>query len=906
LKIGDVFLGVGADLRDFDAALAKLPEHVSRTATQMGQQMAKFGSSTSRVGQSLTTNLTLPIVAVGGAAVKMGLDFDTSLRRIVALAGVSKDEIGGIRESLLKLGPEIGKSPQELADAFYFVASAGFKADEAMKVITAAAKASASGMGSTSDVARVLGGAINAYGHENLSAARAADILTKAVTLGSAEAADFANQLGTVIPGAAALGVSLDQVTAAMTGMTNVGISAAEAATSLTQIFSALQKPTAEAENAMADLGLSSAGLRTELREKGLLATLRTLQDSFGGNEVAAAKVFGNIRALRGVTALLTQDTGKLNDIFKQVADSQGAAAQAYLDTEGPQRELEKSLADLQATAISLGNDVLPMVVDVARELAGAARELSKWWKSLDVDTKKTIVQWAAYLAIAGPVLMVTGKLISAFGALFKIVGWLTGTKGLTSLIRLIPFVGTAAASALGPLAALAAALLLIKQAQEGFNNAMAGGDPQKQQALEILDGRRSLWDGITALDAKGLKETQDRARASAEMVAAGITGSLAGTSEAIDKAMGDAVASIDVGGGQMLKVFEDGTTALEDSSTATADEIAKAFEEAKQRAVESMRTMLDNMENVLADGPSQIQDEMQKLVDALVDPYTEVERQLDLETALAMKAVRDTLKSEDPKIAADAFEQANNWLKQYDILEPGMLERGKLLNPALKSGVQSNVQALLDFARDNVAGEYMKEFGVPLSDALEALGYASLAAFQRGIEHANDIKFWSTVATGVRGAMNIDLEPQGRAAGDSFRRGFNSTLSQALADFYYYASVLRNVMPSSEPKDPNSPWRGITKIGASAAMSIIEGWRSTLPAFQQVLGQWGGLPMQPAFAGMASAPASGLAASVGAKTVENHWHLTIGGVEKTFRTRDDFMRALDDLSTFAGDGRQA
>jgi TP901 family phage tail tape measure protein len=276
-SIGDIFLRLLLDDSDFEANVVKratkagdkagqsMSAAMGKALTSFGNDAMKVGKSMTKVGDSMTRNVTVPILAAGAATGKLALDFDTTMNQIVGLAKVPRDQIAGVRDEILKMAGDVGRSPQELAEAFYFVASAGFSADEAMKVLDISAKAAASGMGETQDIAKVLGGVINAYGHENLDAATAADQLTAAIQDGSAEASDFAGVIGTLAPGAAALGVSFDQVTAALAGMTNVGLSADEAATSLNQVFSGLLKPTSQAEEAMKGLGLSSAGLRQEL-----------------------------------------------------------------------------------------------------------------------------------------------------------------------------------------------------------------------------------------------------------------------------------------------------------------------------------------------------------------------------------------------------------------------------------------------------------------------------------------------------------------------------------------------------------------------------------------------------------------------------------------------------------------
>jgi len=69
------------------------------------------------------------------AVVKEFSKFDTSLRKIVGLVGVAEKEVGGFRKELLKLGPAVGKGPAELAEALFFVTSAGLRGKKAMEVL---------------------------------------------------------------------------------------------------------------------------------------------------------------------------------------------------------------------------------------------------------------------------------------------------------------------------------------------------------------------------------------------------------------------------------------------------------------------------------------------------------------------------------------------------------------------------------------------------------------------------------------------------------------------------------------------------------------------------------------------------------------------------------------------------
>ncbi len=336
-----------------------LEARVRSDTSSASVDIARFGRDMQSAGRSMTTGVTLPLIGAGAAIFAVGSNFEESLNRIVGLTDVTADEIGGVKEAVLALSAETGRGPQELAEAFYFVASAGFEAEGATEVLEVSARAAAAGLGTTQDVAKVLGATLNAYGQENLSAGRAADILTEAVSQGTAEASAFAGVLGTVTPTAAGLGVQFEEVTAALAGMTLTGLGADEAATSLNQVLVSILKPAAGAEEALVGLGLSGEGLRRQLKEQGLLSTLRTLEDSFGNNEQAASLVFGNIRALRGVTSLLTLDTDQLNDVFGKVTDSQGRLAEGYSETEGTAREAQRTQAEFSATLIDLSEHVI-------------------------------------------------------------------------------------------------------------------------------------------------------------------------------------------------------------------------------------------------------------------------------------------------------------------------------------------------------------------------------------------------------------------------------------------------------------------------------------------------------------------------------------------------------------------
>lgn len=411
----------------------------------------KFERQLQTQGQRMTRSITVPLLAGGAASVKLAQDFDLVISRMVGLAGVSEKQAQSWRKNILELAPKVGKAPKELAEAMYQVASSGVPASKALDVLRASAKASAAGMGDTAVVADALTSVINAYGAENITAAKATDIFVQAVKDGKGEAADFAPVIGRVVAVAAPLGISFDQVAAALARMTQFGVPADEAATQLGATMSELLKVTPKAEKALNAVGLSSEQLRQEVREKGLLAALEDLNERFDGNTVAMSKAFPNVRALRGVLQLLGGDAGATAKIFGDTKESTGALGKAFgAVADEDAFKMQQALADLKSSAIEMGEELAPLVRDLAddlRDIAGAYRDLTPAQKEL-------VTHLAEAAAVSGPLVLFAGKAI-AVGKAIKGIGTAAtvaaGTTEAAGLGLLISRLGIL--SKIGPIA---------------------------------------------------------------------------------------------------------------------------------------------------------------------------------------------------------------------------------------------------------------------------------------------------------------------------------------------------------------------------------------------------------------------------------------------------------------------
>ena len=453
---------ITGDASPYYASLQRVQAASNAAASSISQRFSTIGASMTNVGRSMTRNVTLPIVAAGAASVKLAVDFEDAFTKIAANTNMTGDEIKKLKGFVMDLSGETAKSPQELADALYFLASAGLDATQVQETLRASAKASAAGFGEVSDIAKLTSQALNAYAKEGLKASTVTDVLAAAIREGTAEPTEFASALGRILPTAQKAGIGFAEVTASLASLSNIGLDVNEGVTAMRGLLLALLSPTEQARDTLAELGLSADDVRSSLSEDGLLATMRMLEDQTGGNIDTLDKLIGNNRALAGLFGITGQEAEKVSKSFDNVTNSSGDLDKAFDKArKGPGFQFKQMMADLQKVGIELGQTLLPVIIDIVHAVSDAAKSFSELPKPL----QEGIIKFGLFAAAAGPVLSILGRLATMTGALSGAgaVGAAGGAAGVAGLGgRLAAFAKTATA--------IAATLVLADKLKEGFD----------------------------------------------------------------------------------------------------------------------------------------------------------------------------------------------------------------------------------------------------------------------------------------------------------------------------------------------------------------------------------------------------------------------------------------------------
>ncbi len=469
------------------------------------ERIRKAADDVAKVGDKLTVGVTLPVLAIGAAATAATNEFNTTFTRMETLAGVAADEVAGLRDTVKTLSGETGRAPQELAEALYFIRSAGLDGATAVDTLRISAQAAAVGLGSTEQVADALTSVISAYGEANITAAQAADVLVQTAREGKAEAAELAPQFGRLLPVATNLGISFDQVGAGLAFLTRQSGDASLASTQLGGIMNALLKPSAEAKNLLEGVGLSSAGIRKQLREEGLLATLQLLSDRFRGNSEAMGTVFADVQGLQGALALTGASAADAQAVFDSLAGASGELGTAFSKVADDDAfKQQQALAKTKLALIEFGESAAP----VATKLAGFASAVTGAFASLPDGLQSATVAVGLLAAAMGPLLSVGGRLVENYDTVKNALTSAAGAFRKTATDAAGAATSTAASSAaLGPagiaIAGVTAAVAVAGVVYDGWRK-------RKEELKRATDTLRAALDDET-------KSVTEGARASIE-----------------------------------------------------------------------------------------------------------------------------------------------------------------------------------------------------------------------------------------------------------------------------------------------------------------------------------------------------------------------------------------------------
>lgn len=389
--------------------------------------ISKIGSCASTALKATTAIIggaATAVVGIGTAAIKTGANFESSMSNVAAISGATGDELKSLTDKAKEMGAKTKFSASESADAFSYMAMAGWKtADmlDGIEGIMNLAAASGEDLATTSDI---VTDALTAFGLSASDSTHFADILAKASSNANTNVGMMGETFKYVAPVAGALGFSAEDCATAIGLMANSGIKASQAGTSLRSIFTRMAKPTKEVQGAMDALGISLT--KSDGSMKSLNEIMVDLRKGFSGltqdQKAQMAAALGGQEAMSGLLAIVNASDDDFNKLSDSIANCDGAAAdmaETMNDNLSGQITILKS--GLEGLAISLYEEMQTPLKDIVKEAQTMVQGLQEAFNDGGLDSLITkagevTAQIVTEVAQAAPKLIGTAEnLIGSF-----------------------------------------------------------------------------------------------------------------------------------------------------------------------------------------------------------------------------------------------------------------------------------------------------------------------------------------------------------------------------------------------------------------------------------------------------------------------------------------------------------
>ena len=363
-------------------------------AKEYGDAMIKAADDSEKLGDKGGNAISELESIIAGAGIVMGLkkigeafldcsnsaaQFEASIAKVSTIADTSQVSLSTIESDIMALSRSTGQGAGDLTEASYQAISASVDTAYAVKFVDEANKLAVGGFTQQATAADVLTTAINAYGLAVSEATQVSDMLITTQNLGKTTVDELAQNMGRVIPLAAAYNVEMDNLSTGYAILTKNGIATAESTTYLKSML-----------NELGDTGSAVAGVLQEqtgqsfaqLTESGysLGDVLTVIGDSVNGDTTAFNNLWGSQEAGIGALALFNAGAAEFNSTLGKMQDSAGATEKAYMTmtntTEHAQKRMQNAFGNL---GITIGSKLNPVISDLYNGVADVVDGFSEF-----------------------------------------------------------------------------------------------------------------------------------------------------------------------------------------------------------------------------------------------------------------------------------------------------------------------------------------------------------------------------------------------------------------------------------------------------------------------------------------------------------------------------------------------
>jgi TP901 family phage tail tape measure protein len=434
------------------AALARKELQVFNKVLQQGStKLIDWGKNTQWAGRQLTVGLTVPLSIFATTAAKTFYQFDKELTRLGKVYGSDLGSSG--EEAIRQIKSQVSDLAGELAKAYGIpveqtlglaadLAATGKEGNDLLVATAQTTRLAALGEVDRQEAMKTTLSIQSAFKSSNEELAESIDFLNAVENQTSASLQDLTAAIPRAGPVVKALGGDVKDLAAMLVAMREGGVPAAEGANAIKSSLASLIGPTQKAQDYLKSFGIDLVDIVDRNAGK-LMPTLIEFQAKLEKlDDLSRARIieqlFGKFQFAR-ITALfnnLNKEGSQTREVFKlmeQDTAQLAANSQKELDAfaKSPSGMFKRAWEGVRADLGKVGEQFL----NVATKALGVVDKIFNFFESLPDGLKKFLGGAGMFVALLGPIIMMTGTLGNFVGYVIKGIAFLRtfGRVGLTS-----------------------------------------------------------------------------------------------------------------------------------------------------------------------------------------------------------------------------------------------------------------------------------------------------------------------------------------------------------------------------------------------------------------------------------------------------------------------------------------
>lgn len=425
MNLMDLIIKITVDQSGVDQGMDQAKKTVTGASDTMTARAVAVGTAMYDMGKKAATG----VLNIGKFSMDVGMAFDSSMSKVAAISGATGDDLDFLTEKAQEMGAKTKFSASEAADAFTYMAMAGWKTDEMLGGIEGIMNLAAASGENLASVSNIVTDAITAFGLSAENSGHFADVLAAASNSANTNVSMLGGSFKYVAPVAGALGYSIEDVSVALGLMANSGIKAEQAGTAMRSMLTRLAKPTKEVYSAFETLGISAEDALTNAdgSMKPLSETIGILREKMSGlsetEQASAAASIAGQEAMSGLLAIVNASNQDFEKLTSSIANADGTA-QGMADTmndnlPGAITILKSTMEGLGIAIYENGSEALKSFVEKITEVITKITEfVGNGGIEKLINGFKNLLPWISGATTA----IVTFKTASAISSVFEIL----------------------------------------------------------------------------------------------------------------------------------------------------------------------------------------------------------------------------------------------------------------------------------------------------------------------------------------------------------------------------------------------------------------------------------------------------------------------------------------------------